>query len=74
MTKAVAVFQGDIHGVVYFDEIGNLVKIYGMVHGLPPGPHGFHIHEYGDLTDHKYMSACSHFNPLVQDTGVLRAT
>jgi len=63
-TRAVAVFQGPIVGSIYFEEFENLVKIVGEVKGLPPGPHGFHIHEYGDLTDHSFMSACSHFNPF----------
>ena len=27
------------------------VKVWGQINGIPAGIHGFHIHEYGDLTD-----------------------
>ena len=40
----------------------NLVKIKVDIKGLPPGKHGFHIHQAGDLT-HDCASACAHFDP-----------
>ena len=33
------------------------------IKGLKNGNHGFHVHEYGDLTD-GCSSSCSHFNPF----------
>jgi len=69
MTKAVAVFQGPIQGAIYFEEVGSLVQVRGAVRGLSPGAHGFHIHEYGDLTDHEFHSACAHFNPFGTNHG-----
>ncbi len=65
MPDGVAVLQPDgsnVRGVVRFiDETGGL-RIPYRVTGLTNGEHGFHIHEYGDLTD-GCKSACSHFNP-----------
>ncbi|XP_072764103.1 uncharacterized protein [Anoplolepis gracilipes] len=38
------------------------VTITGTIHGLKEGPHGFHVHEKGDLSD-GCTSAGAHFNP-----------
>jgi len=51
-----------ISGTVYFEEIDGGVRVDYRIRGLYDGPHGFHIHEYGDLTD-GCTSACAHFNP-----------
>ena len=67
--KGVAVMIADestsyprISGTVYFEETNGGIKIDYQIRGLYDGPHGFHIHEYGDLTD-GCTSACAHFNP-----------
>ena len=55
-----------IFGIINFKEIienkKKITIIKGKISGLKQGKHGFHIHEYGDLTDN-CASACSHFNP-----------
>ena len=62
--NAIAVFQGNIHGTVRFRQQGELVDIYIDLKGLSKnGLHGFHVHEYGDLSD-GCNSACAHFNPF----------
>lgn len=71
---AVAVLQpvGDsgVHGVVHFRKQGDVVRVEGRITGLSPGKHGFHVHEFGDLTDmEKGESAGDHFNPTDQPHG-----
>src|SRR5690606_1905976 len=39
------------------------LHLKGKIIGLTPGMHGFHIHEYGDLSDRSGKSAGDHFNP-----------
>ena len=66
--RAIAVLQptrgSDVHGIVYFETEGDSVKITGEITGLTPGKHGFHIHEYGDLSAPDGISAGSHFAPF----------
>jgi len=52
-----------VTGVVHFKDTGKGVEIKYNITGLSDGEHGFHIHEYGDLTD-GCQSACAHFNPF----------
>ena len=35
----------------------------GQVTNLPEGPHGFHVHQYGDFSN-GCLSAGGHYNPL----------
>lgn len=39
------------------------VKFEVSVSNLPPGPHGFHVHEIGECTPVDFKSAGSHFAP-----------
>ena len=68
--SAIAVFQGPtIYGNVKFTENGDNVDIYINLKGLKKnGYHGFHVHEYGDLSD-GCNSACAHFNPYNKTHG-----
>ncbi len=52
--KAVCVLNGEnVKGVIRFvQEDGNKpVQVTGEVTGLAKGLHGFHIHEFGDVTN-----------------------
>ncbi|KAK9126572.1 hypothetical protein Scep_015418 [Stephania cephalantha] len=63
--KAVAVLKGasDVEGVVTLSqEDGGPTTVNVRVTGLVPGPHGFHLHEFGDTTN-GCISTGAHFNP-----------
>ncbi|KAL3186113.1 hypothetical protein MRX96_028237 [Rhipicephalus microplus] len=67
---AVCVLQnGTPQGYVEFhQEPGQHVTVQGNISHLTPGLHGFHVHEYGDLTD-GCTSAGSHYNPFGKNHG-----
>lgn len=50
-------------GTLEVAPMGDGVHFTGTVTGLPPGPHGFHIHETGDCSAPDAASAGGHFNP-----------
>lgn len=52
-----------VKGVLKLQQKGDTLHITGRIRGLTPGKHGFHIHEYGDLTAADGTSAGGHFNP-----------
>jgi len=60
--------KNGITGTVLFTETPSGLKINYDINGLSDGKHGFHIHEYGDLTD-GCNSACAHFNPFGKTHG-----
>lgn len=61
--KAIAVVNGEtVKGNITFIQQKNKVLIVGKVIGLTKGPHGFHVHEKGDLSN-GCASTGSHFNP-----------
>lgn len=52
----------NIHGTVKFIETDKGLKVIANLKGLPPGKHGFHIHQYGELGD-EGKDAGGHYNP-----------
>ena len=61
----------NVSGFVKFKQkFGNETIIKGIIKGLTPGLHGFHIHEFGDLSD-GCASAGGHYNPEGVDHGGL---
>ncbi|KAK6477756.1 copper chaperone for superoxide dismutase-like isoform X1 [Huso huso] len=68
---AVAMLSGAslVQGVVRFLQVSDdRCLIEGTVDGLEPGPHGLHVHEFGDLTD-DCLSCGGHFNPFGKPHG-----
>ena len=74
MNHAVAVLVPDpnqkVEGVVRFTQDGNTLHVDYDIQHLDDGEHGFHVHEYGDLTE-GCKSACAHFNPYSHEHGGL---
>ena len=67
VTKAVCVLHptegNQVYGTVTFTKADSGIHIVADLHGLTPGKHGFHVHEYGDCTASDGSSAGGHFNP-----------
>jgi Cu-Zn family superoxide dismutase len=67
VVKAIAVLQptegNSARGIVTFTKEATGMKIVADVEGLTPGKHGFHIHEFGDISAPDASSAGGHFNP-----------
>lgn len=64
--SGIAVFRPEvdsgISGSISFVSKSKSVFVSGVISGLKPGPHGIHIHQYGDLSD-GCTSACAHWDP-----------
>ena len=61
-TPQIAVCHFDEKGYVLFRSIAGGVKVECHLQKLPRGPHGFHVHEAGDLRL-GCRSGCAHYNP-----------
>jgi superoxide dismutase, Cu-Zn family len=52
-----------VSGKVIFTQKADGIEITGEITGLTPGKHGFHVHEFGDLSSDDGMATGGHFNP-----------
>lgn len=72
-TEAVAVVHptegNSVTGTVHFEQTSEGVHVTADLTGLAEGPHGFHIHQYGDCTAVDGTSAGGHYNPAGNDHG-----
>lgn len=61
-----------VSGVIRFEQVhGSVItRVYGEIRGLKDGNHGFHIHEWGDLSA-GCESAGAHYNPFDSSHGSL---
>ncbi len=60
----VPVGDHQVSGTLRFVQDGDTVHITGTVKGLSPGKHGFHVHEFGDVSGTKNgKSTGGHYNP-----------
>src|SRR5687768_5652841 len=53
----------NVSGSVAFKTEGDAVRVRIDATGVPPGVHGFHVHEKGDCSAPDATSAGGHFNP-----------
>ena len=65
--KAICVLEptegNKVSGTVTFTKEDNGIAINADLKGLAPGKHGFHIHEFGDISGLDGKSTGGHFNP-----------
>src|SRR5690606_13685745 len=59
----------NVLGRLRFTSINDAVRGEGEITGLPPGSHGFHVHEFGDCSAPDASSAGGHCNPTGQHHG-----
>ena len=69
VTNAVAVIMptdgSQVRGVVRFTQGEDGVKVVAEIAGLEPNSsHGFHIHEFGDMTAGNGTGMGGHYNPM----------
>ena len=68
LSKAIAVIYptegNEVRGTVTFTQGMDGVEVSASLTGVPPGEHGFHIHQYGDASAADGTSAGGHFNPM----------
>ena len=51
-------------GLVHFYQVADNVKVMATLTGLTPNQnHGFHVHEFGDISAENGTSAGGHYNP-----------
>jgi Cu-Zn family superoxide dismutase len=65
VTRAICIMNNpdlNIKGLVKLEDNGTVTKIMISFSGLTPGNHGFHIHEFGNLTNACH-TAGAHYNP-----------
>jgi Cu-Zn family superoxide dismutase len=61
-----------VSGIVTFEDTPEGLRIIAAVSNVPPGKHGFHIHEFGRTTNGG-KDAGGHFNPEGNPHGYLPA-
>jgi len=62
--------QGKVVGTATLAPADGGVRIAVRVTGVPPGPHGFHVHATGKCEGPEFKSAGGHFNPGAREHGL----
>ncbi len=59
----------NVKGLVTFTQTDSGILVVADIEGLSAGKHGFHVHEFGDISKSDGTSAGGHFNPENTDHG-----
>lgn len=63
--------DNEVQGSVVFREVDAGVEVTAIVRGLEPGSsHGFHIHQWGDITEADGSGAGGHYDPEGHEHGL----
>ncbi len=78
VTKAIAVLAptkgSTVQGTVTFTKESGGIRVHGEISGLSPGLHGFHVHEWGNVSKDDGSGCGSHYNPHGAQHGDASAT
>jgi Cu-Zn family superoxide dismutase len=62
----------NVAGTIFLNQTSATgpTTIWGTITGLDGNPHGFHIHEFGDVSNVNGTAAGAHYNPLGNNHGI----
>ena len=63
--------NGQPAGIATLTQVPGGVRIVIEAKGMPPGPHGVHIHEVGKCDGPQFTTAGAHFNPDKKQHGTM---
>jgi superoxide dismutase, Cu-Zn family len=63
--------NGQPAGTATLTQVSGGVRIVIDAKGMPPGPHGVHIHEVGKCEGPQFTTAGAHFNPDKKQHGTM---
>jgi Cu-Zn family superoxide dismutase len=63
--------NGQPAGMATLTQVSGGVRIVIEAKGMPPGPHGVHIHEVGKCDAPQFNTAGAHFNPDKKQHGTM---
>jgi Cu-Zn family superoxide dismutase len=66
--------ESKVKGKVTLTKQADGVLVTAEISGLTPGDHGFHVHQWGDISSADGMSTGGHFNPHNHPHGRPEAT
>ena len=72
-TAALFTSDGTPAGTATITEVGDRLDVLVTAEGLPPGPHGTHLHTIGSCDAPDFTSAGGHLNPYGKMHGSLNA-
>ncbi|HWR79355.1 MAG TPA: superoxide dismutase family protein [Pseudomonas sp.] len=58
-----------MQGNVVLTQVGDKIRFEVLASNVPPGQHGFHVHEVGDCSAADAASAKGHYNPTAKQHG-----